>query len=457
MNKKLKILFILVPVLIIGIIFACAPTAYATTPYTVESGRVAAAFSAVSQSGVLLAGVDIAVNVPEFPDEQDSDKDCPATIRGEYVFSNASDTDGSVALLFLNTSPGYGNYNDYRTVTVGNGVSTLQSRCTPVIRTQEERSLFALALSHGYSPDADISPEETVYLQKLTVSGDSDAKSVKISSDGQSAHAVFVEKGNNKESVVYAKLDGKSFTLATVGAPYEECGLNFVFNEFGGDEVEADYKVYTRQTTLKEYFASRLSGFNGKQAKEIYACYVAKAARAENKLFGDVDFFCEEALPHDFAEIKVPAGERVTVTVAEPFFTGINEGNTPATYSAGICVPDAEKTQDFVMNVEVRTPYYILDNDAFVKTDGGYSYSGDGEGLTSLSFLLCSKASYSERRTDLSMLIGILLAIFLPVIYVLMIITPFVLLIGGTALVVWIIVKLVRYLRRRRNKKQGIL
>ncbi|HIU82023.1 MAG TPA: hypothetical protein IAB11_05990 [Candidatus Ornithoclostridium faecavium] len=115
------------------------------------------------------------------------------------------------------------------------------------------------------------------------------------------------------------------FRLATVGKPYYECGLRFFYE---GTEVNVStLDLSVKETTLKEYFYSYLTDVDSAAREDLYACYVAKTARAQTKIFSEEKFFCETPAERDMAEFVVPAGENTVFRLEELFFPGIPDQN----------------------------------------------------------------------------------------------------------------------------------
>lgn len=455
-SQAVKIGIILASVLMICVISACAPAAYASPAYVVESGRAAADVAFSTQGRAILTRADVTISAPVFPDKYGFERDSTDTSVAEYTFSNDSDTDDTVAVLFRNHYPGYNVGDDVKKISVDGKALAFIKKYAPVSYGREDERIYAAALSSQYDPDADIPSDERVFVQTFTVSSDI-RKDVKITVDGENAVFADIDKST---SGIYVNVSKGRFRLVTVGKPYDECGIRLFYD--GAELNPEDHIVGTSETAIKDYFYSNMTDVDEAAKEDLYACYIAKTARADDKLFCEDDFFCGGYEERVLAEFVVPAGGIAVFKLEEYFFPGIDEDNTPTIYPSSVSVPNADRAENFEMNVNVVTPYYVLDNDSFLKTDDGYAYASVGSDETAVRFTLCKESKYSEGRLNLSLLVFFLLMIFMVpimiVLFILGIAVTLLLLAVAVALpvaaVVGIVMLIIWLCRRKKGKKK---
>ena len=163
-------------------------------------------------------------------------------------------------------------------------------------------------------------------------------------------------------------------------------------------------------------------------------------------------------------EVAVPAGERVTLGIEEPFFPDINENMSPDVYNAEYRILEFRRAAEFGVNAKAYTPYYVLDRDNcyFTKADdGGYVFIARDYGADMLKFGISISENPKRANTvDLSILVGILMCIFLPIIFILMImlglITILLIPVGIVFGIIVLIKSVVRIIRKRRDKNDDI-
>lgn len=141
-------------------------------------------------------------------------------------------------------------------------------------------------------------------------------------------------------------------------------------------------------------------------------------------------------------EITLAPGEKITNTIEAPMYPTIDEEYDPGVYRYNYLLSPASTWAKFGnLNVDINTPFYLIDNsqDGFTKTQKGYNFKANGLPEGELRFSL-STVEKPERKSNigtfyiLGMLIFGLLQI-LPII------------VGVVAVVVLVVV----WLRKRRR------
>lgn len=455
-RKTTKSLIIIASVLTICVVMLCAPAAYATPAYVVKEGRTAAALSFSTQGRALLTRADVTLNAPALPDKYGFDDDLLDTAVAEYTFSNVSDGGDTVTVLLQYLSPDYVVDDDTKKLSVEGEELELVTKYAPVSYGREDERIYAAALSSQYDPDADIPSDERVFIYEYDfdqVSG----KGVKITVDGE--NAVFANSYRSTDGIYLQTKNGK-FRLATVGKPYYECGLRFFYE---GMEVNVStLDLYVRETTLKEYFDSYMTDVDSEAREDLYACYVAKTARAQAKMFSLDEFFCEKPVKRDIAEFVVPAGESTVFRLAELFFPGIDDSKNPTIHISSVSVPNADRAEDFEMNINVITPYFVLNNSLFVKTENGYSYSSVGKNADTVFFVLCEEDDYSSGGYNIGpILVVLIMIIAIPILLIMFVLGIAVLLVSFAvmiavplAVVAGIVILIIWLCKRKKGKKK---
>lgn len=107
-------------------------------------------------------------------------------------------------------------------------------------------------------------------------------------------------------------------------------------------------------------------------------------------------------------EITLAPGERIVNTVTAPIYPDINEGMKPPVYKYTYLLSPAKTWADFgKLDIVIDTPFYLIDNIAFEKTDTGYRTSMDGLPDGELEFSLST--SKKPRQDNPGAVFGILL------------------------------------------------
>ena len=446
--KKSKVLIIFVSVLIICVFFACAPVAFATPAYVREDGRDALSLAASSLGNVVLESVEVVINADVFPEASHSSEEYTNVVTAEYTFDNLSDGDAYLGVLFSNSVPEYiSYYDDYRKVGFDGAEAETEKRTTPVVRSDEDRKLFALALTSSYDPDADISPDAKVYVYRYRVTkGFPVEKNVQAVVTAEPYGVpIFADDAQVEGKYMEIDIKDRCFDLTTVGEPLGE-DFGIVFSSSGDNYIDGVIceRELVRETTVREWVFSQTGGTE--PDKDIYACTVAKVARAEYPVFVMSEIFSDRTSKYDFVEVSVPKGGTTVMRVEEPFFPWIDEGYTPTIYPSTVCVPVAEKAQDFSMTVEVKTPYYIKSGASYVSTADGYILKYTSSANDGISFILCGKESYSKGRTNLWPLVAIGILIAAPFIILFVLVVPvavLVVIVGGLAYLIIALIKLI--------------
>lgn len=88
-------------------------------------------------------------------------------------------------------------------------------------------------------------------------------------------------------------------------------------------------------------------------------------------------------------EITLAPGERIVNTVTAPIYPSIDEYMKPAVFKYTYLLSPAQSWADFgSLDIAVNTPFYLIDNSAFEKTETGYTAAFDGLPEGELEFTL---------------------------------------------------------------------
>ena len=78
-------------------------------------------------------------------------------------------------------------------------------------------------------------------------------------------------------------------------------------------------------------------------------------------------------------EITLAPGERIVNTVTAPIYPDINESSRPSIYNYTYLLSPAKTWTEFgSLEIVINTPFYLIDNKEFKKTDTGYQLSLNG-------------------------------------------------------------------------------
>lgn len=108
-------------------------------------------------------------------------------------------------------------------------------------------------------------------------------------------------------------------------------------------------------------------------------------------------------------EITLAPGERIVNSVTAPIYPDINENMKPTVYKYTYLLSPAQTWKDFgSLDIVINTPFYLIDNKDFEKTETGYRLSLDGLPDGELEFSLSSsKKPVKDNPVLVAILVGL--------------------------------------------------
>lgn len=125
-------------------------------------------------------------------------------------------------------------------------------------------------------------------------------------------------------------------------------------------------------------------------------------------------------------EITLATNQRVNHSIITPVYPDVEESYTPPTYRFGYRIP-YNKSEPYAKEVEinVNTPYYLIEGEGFEKTDTGYTTTvnlyeifSDADTynwLYGVNFTLCEEENPEKEFSGISTVLLILLLVLIPV------------------------------------------
>lgn len=475
MHKKRKAFYIFLPVLIICAIFVCAPTAHASADIEYYDGVTSCIAAVRGDENTLIASQKAVFEFGELLNKFDAKnaEEYRGKVTSSYELINPSENDDEFRFyLRCVETPGYF-YGDGAPVptqvTVDGERLEGKLRSSLVYWNEEEKEDLIDALNGDFDAKAYIAQDTPVYINsfKLVKARDTeltDYKAVMLTYDGELpviAEEITTDERGDKIFVFLSVQEDETFTVASVGAPLDDIewgvaeGVNGVLREDYEKYVKVR-SVATEETVYRDYLQEKLGeDVSGDCFDDMYATVTAMIHGKETKAFYERRLF-DEDYRIDWNEyiISVPAGGRASLCVTQSLFPDINENTVPASYIFSYYITDFNRAEGYVLTAEVRTPYYVVRSFRDMQQESyGYSASADNHyGL--IHFTLSASADPKIKQTlDLTPLIAILLVIFMPLIMLFLISFSVTVVFGPPIVVLWLIVMLIRYIVRRRKRK----
>lgn len=114
-------------------------------------------------------------------------------------------------------------------------------------------------------------------------------------------------------------------------------------------------------------------------------------------------------------EITLAPGERIVNTVTAPIYPDIDDNYNPTVYEYTYLLSPAQAWADFgSLDIVINTPFYLIGNKDFEKTETGYRLSLDGLPDGELEFSLCSsKRTVKDNPLLAAILAGLIFLVIL--------------------------------------------
>lgn len=482
--KRTKILIIFLSVSMICVIFTCSAFVYASSPPdTYHDGIVAGQGAILGGDGIVAESLSVSFDFNQnlTPYEETGASSYRGSVTSEYMLFNESGADETFTFYAL-----YGDVPDYftsepqqSTRVCVDGVETEGDiRYTLRYDGVEEKDYYISAINGLTTGEGYVQPDTALYVQtyRVTVQGDSAQGKLAVLRDYDGvlpliSPSVFSNVSESNERFVYFDIqEGDTFTVCSVGAPLTgeiwavADGTTDVFNH-NYKEGEVSLESMS-ETTLGSYVREK-TGAEGRQLSDCCACISADIAAENFKVFNESWLFIQTNLQWKEIPVTVPAGQRVTLTVTEPFFPSIYENGGYKDYITDYDVVGFKRAEAFRLRVDINTPFAVRGTTDLRPSDTGYYFDDTGYIKSSFGFRLTDSASGSGYPADekfeggYGIVIGILLYIFLPILMIIFILLGiFTLLMIPVAVVfsiiiiIKLIIAIVKKVRDRKNKNK---
>ena len=234
-------------------------------------------------------------------------------------------------------------------------------------------------------------------------------------------YVIAGENGCTRELYVF----GKDLTHLPEWTVYKDVGVD------DGDEVAGKIEYVSKETmTFNDFAFMHYDESLGINEVDWFNMAANEVSFFFNRdflatLYGMNTAFISYRVSGFIYEITLAPGERVVNTINVPIYPSIETEYNPYTYQYSYILfqGNAEMFTGKI-NVNINTPYYLIDGDGFEKTDGGYSMTMDAMETLSdgssviydrFEFTLCESENPEEIGKDGLTILAILL---LPIILV---------------------------------------
>lgn len=396
------------------------------TPLTASANSAQKYWSGADSYGTVITDAECPVtveselltfNIPDFPQDYGSNTDYEASVTARYTFYNPADYTVKAKLEFpFGRSPEYGTSSDdvnKYDITVND------SSIEKTVRHTLMRKSGGFELAEDISRIADGYKEDSFFTSDLPVTKyvyeitdyDDDHKDASVAFDFPvSPDSRVYFKGMSDYETGWdfyrlsrpARYSDKTLTIYVFGqqsdAPprwkfYKDRHCNSGEEINGSVALLSADKMTFKELAMSEYPEdSHILGSDWYNAVidelklsgiESYNCII-KNARC-------FDHFKNYLLRWYEYEIALSPGERIVNTVTAPIYPSINAGMKPPVYGYTYLLSPAQTWADFgQLDIVIDTPFYLIDNEDFEKTDTGYRLSMGGLPDGELEFSLSS-------------------------------------------------------------------
>lgn len=359
------------------------------------------------------------------------DADCPITVESELLTFDIPDFPSN-----------YGNNNEYSA-----NVTAQYTFYNPANYTVKARLAFPFGTSPNYKKPADDASR-----RDITVNGSAVEKTVRHTLRSYSFNLDndlprIADKYRN-DRFYHPDLPVKKYTVEIIDydKSYKHAGIGFDFSFYGNYRVVMSYNSYRSISNghrlgvhigSDKYITFYILGEQVLPKYRFYedgGCETGEEIRGEAKIVSTEEMTFEElvfeAYPEDSAilkadwynavidnlnknysntiglsafnvnyslmrwyeyEITLAPKERIVNTVTAPIYPDIDGNYDPAVYEYTYLLSPAKAWADFgTLEIVINTPFYLLNDERFEKTDKGYNLSLDGLPDGELVFTLSS-------------------------------------------------------------------
>lgn len=372
-------------------------------------------------------------DIPDFPNSG-SNPGYRASVTAQYTFYNPADYTVTARLEFpFGTAPRYGTDRNDLTkydITVNGAAIDKSLRHTYIGESSFEVRRDIARIEDGFTESDFFSPDlpVTKYVYDIgEYDSDSDRNyaafdfstgaDTRLYSGGANiielsdGYRVFYRAWSSKTREVY--VFGGQFTPKWTFYSDEECK----------HRVEGEVKLVSSETTTLKALASSLfaedfpisemDAYNA-LVDELSLRYIREnngKRIIKNSVL--MDGQTGRLMRWYEYEITIPPHEKIVNTVTAPIYPDIHTERTLLCKYTYLLSP-AQTWADFgKLDIVINTPYFLLDDYAFEKTETGYKASFDGLPDGELNFTLKAKQTLMDRAADLPEPIGLLIIVLI--------------------------------------------
>ena len=359
-----------------------------------------------SESGVVIENQSVTFDLDEFPLVHDEEgvKGYSGSVTTEYTLFNPTDSEITLRIAHpIADTPAYIYGLDaeseaaLHSITVnGEKIDAELRHCLGYSIYDSNTSNFGSIISDEYISNEFCSPEMTVTKYTFKQSGIKQSGAyigfdVKKYGEltgsciylGEYANAWDVRDGYRRFNFIAGE-NGSTFDMYVFGKDLSSLPKWTVYKDFGvndGEKIEGKIEFVSKETTTFSEFVSgyydESLGINELDWYNMAATDIGTTIKNEqvytslSELRNGFTSYRAKGFIYD---ITIAPGERVTHTLTGPIYPDIETKYDPYTYLYDYILyyRNAEMFAGQI-NVKVNTPYYLLGDNGFTKTDGGYS------------------------------------------------------------------------------------
>lgn len=428
------------------ILFAITPMAIipssATPPLppTLRSGSYASGAQIHNDSGLIIKNQTVTIDINDFPTINDTDKmkEYSGSVRTDYTLFNPTESEIKVNIAFpVGAKPSYQYGIDNSSLTSKYAILVNGEAVAAELRhvynnyNYEQTSDFLNIISDEYYDSAFCSPDMTVTKYTFKQSDITEANAFvgfDIKKDSLTGSCIYIGKDafcwyqddHDGRINLAAGENGCTYEMYVIGKDITHLPEWKVYKNVSvrdGDEIEGKIEYVGKECMSFLDFVSlhydRSTGINELDFFNMTAAETASCLERNlffTNLIGMNTLFEEYAHRGLIYEITLSPGEELVNSFIEPIYPDVETGYEPYlyVYSYRLYHKNAEMLTNKI-SFNLNTPYYLLYDDEFEKTDTGYSLSFNAKEVlsestsvirASVDFTLCEVENPEKTKTS---------------------------------------------------------
>ena len=355
----------------------------------------------------------LTLNIPDFPKSGGKNDGYNANVTAQYTFYNPTNNTITARLAFpFGKAPHYnsgGGVNKYGITVNGSAVKKTVRHTLSGNKFDLEKDLPLIVdeykSDYFYRPDLPV----TKYTVEI-LDYDESYKNASIGFDFSSFESNRVIMSYNRDlPIAYGHRLGvyigsqKYITFYILGKKVQP---KYNFYENGtcktGEEISGEAKIVSTEEMTFEELVFEAYDEDSAVLKVDWYNAVIDNIKHNSGTFKTSEFNVNDMFMRWYEyEITLAPGERIVNTVTAPLYPDIDENYKPEKYMYTYLLSPAKRWADFgTLDIVINTPFYMLNNTEFEKTDFGYELSLDGLPNKELEFTLISKENSKENPRE---------------------------------------------------------